>query len=245
MREANQCYSPLYQHILEAKSLIFLSDERAKKAIYNAMLYFEKQGDENQLAQLRHNYGSANLFHCELENAEKYLKMAYHYYRDKGSVWVAYAYNNLAMIHILKKEYKEALQILQQPYPCDTELFTEVTITCNIISCYLKLNQIKAAKDCFIEIRDIVKRRKNEEESLYIGIYLKIMEAMITFHDGHRNDACRALEKIEIPNGYEFIKEFIIGICDTEKKIKTDYQFPYIRLFVEQQIYLCDLLFIE
>lgn len=244
-READQCCSPLYQHILETKSLIFLTDGKAMKALYNALQYFEKQMDENQLAQLRHNYGSANLFHCKLEEAEKYLQMAYRYYQDKGSVWVSYPYNNLAIIHILRKEYKEALQILQQPYPCDTELFTEVTITCNVISCYLKLNQIEVAKACFTEISNIVKERKNEEASLYIDIYLKIIEAMIAFNGGYRSDACRALEKIEIPNGYEFIKEFIIGICDIGKETKTEYQYPYIRMFVEQQIYLCDLLFIE
>lgn len=242
---AKKCYSDRYLHLLNVKSLISDNDSAAIPKIKKAIDYFENSGENSLLAQIYHNYGSAQLFSCKYIEAERYLNKAFDRYISTGSVWLSYSYNNLAIIYFLEDDLNKALSFWLKPYPCNTELFTKVTISCNVICCYLKLQKLDKAKKKYKQTIDLINNHRREETSLYIGIYMEIINALITYHSEDKDKACKLLLKIQIPTGYEFLNEFIRGMCAKQNGETIVYSFPYIKTYVEKEVYLCDLLFIE
>lgn len=242
---AKKCYSNRYLYLLYVKSLISDNETTAIKNIKKAIDYFKDSKEDSLLAQIFHNYGSAQLFCCNFDEAEVYLKKAFDQYISTGSVWLSYSYNNLAIIYFLENNVDQALNYWLKPYPCNTELFTKVTISCNVICCYLKLKKFNEAKTKYDQTIKLINNHRKEETSLYIEIYMKIIKALIEYHSNNKNSACEMLSEIKIPNGYEFLNEFISGMCSKLNGYTITYSFPYIKKYVENEVYLCDLLFIE
>lgn len=242
---ALKCKNQLYLNQLYLKSQINKADEIISKNLLKAKNYFSKTCNYDLLAQANHNYGSEMIFANKLSKAHRPLTSAYTHYKEKGSVWSVYPLNNLAILDILNHKYKSALNKLSKPFPCGTELFTKITVLCNKLVCYIKMGKLSNAENVFAEISEGMRSSKEESESFYLKIYVKLMEGLILYHKNQINKAEKILKDIEVPTNYPFLNEFINGLCAKIHGKEINYKFPYIEVFVKEDIYLCDFLFIE
>lgn len=244
--EANICISEKYKNLLRVKCQIHGSKESRLNDLYQAIQYFSAEKNENLLAQAQLNFGSELFFQGMYSEAKVWIGYAYDYFKKKGSVWISYAANNLAIIDIICHDYHSAIDKLEMPLPPDTELFTKITILCNKLICYLKMKNTKRAQAI---LQSLVKETEGtiETDSLYINVYLPLIEALYYYHTNDINKAYDKLKEIQVPEYYDFIQEFIWGLlnelCDNPQL--HNYSNSYIKTFVKERIYLCDLLFIE
>lgn len=242
---AKKCHSQFYIHQLYLKSQIHASHDKIKVNLLKAAKYFQETQNFELQAQANHNYGSELMFTCNFINARQPINSSYEYYKSKGSVWSAYPLNNLAVLDIIEHKYDAAIKKLLMPLPCGSELFTGVTMLCNRLVCYIKMNNLIAADESLSEIKEKMESAKLESESFYLQVYINLMEALLLYHKNKFDDAKKLMINIKIPDNYPFINEFINGMLADMREEKAEYSFPYIREFVKEKIYLCDFLFIE
>ncbi len=242
---AKKCRSQLYINQLYLKSQIHSSHNMIRVNLLKAIKYFQETQNFELQAQANHNYGSELLFVCDFKNARQPIKSSYEYYKSKGSVWSAYPLNNLAVLDIIEHDYDAAIKKLLMPLPCGSELFTAVTMLCNKLVCYIKMNNFIAADESLSEIKEKMKSAKLESESFYLRVYTNLMESLLLYHKNQFDEAKKMMINIKIPDNYPFINEFINGMLADMRNEVSEYSFPYIREFVKEKIYLCDFLFIE
>ena len=242
---ANKCRNKLYLNQLYLKSQINKIGPTVANNLREAKKYFTKTHDFDLLAQANHNYGTEMIFTNELKSARKPLIAAHRHYKNKGSVWSVYPLNNLAILDILNHKYDVAIKKLSKPFPCGTELFTVVTVLCNKLVCYLKKADFAAAEKIYNELLNKMQLAKKESESCYLKFYITLMEGLILYHKHEMEKAEDIFNKIKIPENFLFMNEYIRGIKAKIHGREIHYDFPYIEQFIKEDIYLCDLLFIE
>lgn len=242
---AAKCRSERYLNLLYLKSQIHYSSDSVLKKLSKAKEYFSKTADYDLLAQANHNYGSELMFRADFGTAEQPLQKAYEYYKKKGSPWSIYPLNNLAILDVMRGDYRAAMKKLQKPFPCRTEMFTIISVLCNKLACYLKMGEIGCAEDVFQIICLRMKGIESASNSFYLGIYVDLMRGLISFYNGEIEKSEQILLNIRIPESYPFLQEFVRGFTTRLHHVDIEYQFPYIKKYVEEKIYLCDFLFIE
>lgn len=242
---ANKCRNRLYLNQLYLKSQINKIGSIVANNLKEAKKYFTKTRDYDLLAQANHNYGTEMIFVNELKLAQKPLLSAYIYYKNKGSVWSVYPLNNLAVLDILNHKYDLAIKKLSKPFPCGTELFSFITVLCNKLVCYLKIGAIATAEKIYNDILDKMLLAKDESDSCYLKFYVNLMKGLIFYHKGDSEKAENVFIKINIPEKFLFMNEFIRGFIAKIHGSEIHYGFPYIEQFIKEEVYLCDFLFIE
>lgn len=206
---ALQCVSKRYVNLLRTKVQMHAKVRDPLLELQKAIKFYQETNDEDFLAQTKHNYGSELLFQKKYQSAYSPLEDALQYFLKKGSVWSTYPLNNLAVLDILSHRYSIALEKLTRPFPCNTELFTVVTMVCNRMACYMKMGDMKKAEETYQELTHSVHEGKEAIDSIYIRVYEPLMHALLYYYLGDTDTAIAAMTQIVIPDHYNFLNQFI------------------------------------
>lgn len=125
IQNIGECFLKMFERYREEKFLDIACD--ILKSSLNTRLKDTPKRSNKELASAYANYGSA-IFYKDAEKSIEYQKKALAYYEKEGGHYcadVAIQYHNMAMQHLLTKDYERALQNAEESLTIYQHLFGE------------------------------------------------------------------------------------------------------------------------
>lgn len=220
-----------YYEILK-KSDMYFSYSFTKSLHSSCIAFFESNGNDQDVAEVCLNLATEMMFNerDRFDEAMTLFNRTLGIFESTPNWKLAYAKNNLALLHILYTgDFNTAASLLEEALLVGMSAFTYFTIYLNLCMCYLVLHgpssmQFQTAYESFVKYHTLVSSRKNATQ--YDDIYKQITDLIILEHTGHENETNIKAQSVLSQNANGFftpVLQEIIDRTDFSDKIKTGY----------------------
>lgn len=187
----NQCHSTGLEdeyYVQLRKSSMFWELKLTVPLMEQAVEYFERKNNIQELAKTYHNLGADSLYLGESKAAIRYLKHAIKEFQKYGSNEIHYTYNCIGVYYAAyETNFEKAIEYFKRAISFKPVLFSTMVLYLNMSSCYKALKNDKEAEDNLKNAMHIKAQLGNEVPSY--SLYLLINKGLYAKLDGRLKES--------------------------------------------------------
>lgn len=185
----------------------------SKKYLKMAQMLSRSLSDDEEWAKATHNLGFEH-FRCgEYQEAMDCFQDSRHVLENIKPHETSYCLNNIAVIHMVEKEYEQALELLEEASFWNRSDYAVATIKGNKMLCYHYTRQPEEERQLREELLRFLKENPFTDDKIYKKIYTNL--AIVDIYRGEMEQAvillkqCLPYLKTETPHSSARVKKLL------------------------------------
>lgn len=205
------CLEELKYHFKRTAYRVIDDPELSLSEMNKAKIYFDNNSLLKQQAKVANDIGVLNIYNSDYQQAKTYLTKSLNIFESFASDLYHYPKNSLGVLEAhVNNNYPKAIEILESCMYSNIPIFSEYTISINLLNCYRKFNKNKY-DSLFLKIKN--KISNNKDEFALINAYILITDAIYKYENREYKKAYNILKTFF--EKYQYKKNFFYNIYNT------------------------------
>lgn len=175
-------------YVLLRKALIVHKGIYGISLMESARVYFERIGNQKELARVLCNLAAELLLHGDLEQARRNYQHSAEILRSFGAETIYVPINGLGDYWCLRGDFEQALPLFEEAYREEYDAFTRIAIRINQATAHRKLGHYDTAAQCLVQAEDISNSGDASEYAILLP-HLLIGKALLLYDRGQLEEA--------------------------------------------------------